>query len=145
MTGINIIERAWNCQQTLTKLFYYLDEKQYDDLLSIFEQDGIWFRQGKVLEGHSAIMAAMQARSATYAIRHMVSNFLVTQVDGDVVEVVSYLTAYANDNGVKPEKPVTIRAPMSIFVVKAKLRYSPIGIKVIELDLVPEFIFSNAV
>jgi hypothetical protein len=97
-----------------------------------------------VLKGRAAMAAALEARSTTYIIRHVMTNFLITQVSGDVAEAVSYITAYANDNGRRPEKPVMIQAPMSILVASAKFRYSPAGVRLIELDLKPEFVFPSA-
>jgi hypothetical protein len=141
MSDQNAIVREWSCQQVMTKLLYWLDERRYDDLVGLFASDGLWYRQGKVLKGGSQIMEAMEARSATYTIRHVMTNFLVTRFDGDVAEAVGYVTAYANDSGEIPEKPVMIQAPMSIFVAYAKFRCSPADVKLIELDLKPEFVF----
>jgi hypothetical protein len=138
------MQREWRCQQQLTRLFYYLDQRRYNDLVNLFEPDGVWLRQGRLLTGHADIMQAMQARPETYFIRHVLSNFLVTGSSVNATDAVAYLTAYADDSGQTPSPPVLINAPLSVFVVSAQFSGSGDAPRIARLDLHPEFIFPKA-
>ena len=135
------MQREWYCQQQLTRLFYYLDQRRYEDLVDLFEPDGVWLRQGRLLSGRADILQAMQARPVTYYICHIVSNFLVTSDSGG--NVVAYLSAYASDNGQIPVPPVLITAPLGIFRVNAQFS-SGDRPRIARLDLHPEFTFPKS-
>lgn len=138
------MEIDWACQQTLAELFYCLDERRYESLTALFEVDGEWLRQGKELKGRTEIMAALNARSATYVIRHVLSNFLVTSRDDEQLDCVGYLTPFAHDSGSIAEKPVTLHSPLAIFVSRATFRRVDGAVSLKRLELWPEFVFQQA-
>lgn len=131
----------WDCHQILARLFYYLDETRYDDLVALFSPDGVWHRQGKVLKGREEMMAAMRARPGTQVIRHVLTNVLVEAAGADAAEAVSYITTYVHDSGKAEPRPVSIRSPMRIFVAKTKFRRSAGRCEIVEHDLKPQFDF----
>jgi hypothetical protein len=133
----------WKCQQIVARLFHYLDERSYDRLVNLFEENGVWLRQGKELKGRAEIMAALCARSSTYIIRHVLSNFLITSSQDEQPSAVAYMTAFGNDSGQVPIKPVEIRSPLGIFVVKCEFIQDGENYRFTRLELHPEFTFPH--
>ncbi|MFC5497309.1 nuclear transport factor 2 family protein [Caenimonas terrae] len=80
--------------QGLNAFFNHLDERRYGELAAMFLPAGRWLRQGRWLEGHAAIAAALNGRPATTRVRHIVSNVVVARRGADEADVQAYLTAY---------------------------------------------------
>jgi hypothetical protein len=129
------------CTQAIHQLFYCLDESRYDALVSLFESDGVWHRQGEVLKGREHILRAMAKRPATQRIRHIITNcFIESRADG-AANLVAYMTAYRFDDGTVRTAPVAISRPFRISVVRAAMRRTEGAWKIAEMDLTPEFEF----
>lgn len=88
--------------QGLNTFFGHLDERRYEELAAMFPPGGRWLRQGKWLEGRAAILAAMNARSASVRVRHIISNVIVRLRNADEAHVQAYLTAYRQLAGQAP-------------------------------------------
>ena len=133
--------------QLLHRFFHALDQSYYADLLALFEPDAIWHRQGAVLRGHDEIRAALDKRSATQRIRHVLSNTFVAAAEpapeGDKARLISYMTAYRFDNGVLPVGLVTIEGPMQLYAVNATVLLAPQRAGIAELEITPEFCFAT--
>ncbi|HSH91143.1 MAG TPA: nuclear transport factor 2 family protein [Ramlibacter sp.] len=136
------VERQWRCQQALTALFRYLDDKRYENVVDLFVEDGAWQRPGLVLAGRAEIMADLRKRSATRLSRHVLGNFLVIE-EGDELEALATLTTYAFDNANAVELPQVIDAPMGIYSARAQFTETPAGIRLRRLELGVEFTFSK--
>jgi hypothetical protein len=130
------------CMQLLHQLFYFLDESKYDQLVSLFEENGVWHRQGEVLSGHGQILRAMEKRPATQRIRHVITNSLIESQHDGVVHAVAYMTAYRFDDGTVHSGPVTIAQPFRLSVVRIAMRQTQGIWKIAELSLQPEFEFA---
>lgn len=104
--------------QITHRFFYYLDERRYKDLIDLMRVDCVWYRQGKVLTGHPQVMAAMEERSTTQIIRHIVTNAFLDQANEDEAALTAYLTAYKYDDGSPRTPPVTIDRPFRLLLVK---------------------------
>lgn len=130
--------------QIIHQLFYFLDERDYPRLASLFKYDGIWKRQGAVLVGHEQMIAALSKRSNTQRIRHVISNTFLPSFDANTATLVSYMTAYRYDDGSNKIGPVSISAPFLLSVVHAKLEEVNGDWKIAELDLVPQFEFAES-
>ena len=80
----------------LTAEFYnHLDDRNYQEALKAFAEDGVWFRRGAAVKGHQAMLAAMHARPANFHTRHVVSNVRVYQESAESGIVMYYLTGYS--------------------------------------------------
>ena len=132
------------CQQLLHHFFYCLDESDYDGLLALFEPDGVWHRQGVALRGHEAMREAMQSRSATQRIRHVLSNVLVHSHDNHATEVGGYMVVYRFDNGEPQHGVVTIDAASQVYSVRATIRIVGHIATLEALTITPEFRFAAA-
>lgn len=129
------------CTQLTHQLFYCLDEADYGRLVALFEEDGVWHRQGEALKGHEQILKAMAKRPPTQRIRHVITNaFIESQAQG-VVHLVAYMTAYRFDDGSRRSGPVEISRPLRISVVRAAMRQTRGEWKIAEMSLTPEFEF----
>jgi hypothetical protein len=137
----DIIQSLPECTQLTHRLFYFLDESKYDQLVSLFEKSGIWHRQGEVLTGHEQILSAMEKRPATQRIRHIITNCFIESHSHSLVNLVAYMTAYRFDDGAVRTGPAEISRPFRISVVRALMRQTEGAWKIAEMSLTPEFEF----
>jgi hypothetical protein len=129
--------------QLIHQLFYLLDERDYPRLASLFKSDGVWRRQGAVLLGHEQIIAALSKRSNTQRIRHVISNTFLPSFESGAASLIAYMTAYRFDDGSVRPGLVKIGGPFLLSVVHANLVMEDGAWKIAELDLVPQFEFSE--
>jgi len=134
----------WDCTQVLYRFFYLFDQFLYDDAAGLFAPDGVWNRQGKALRGPAQVVAAMNQRSTTQTVRHVVTNVLVTAIDEATAEMVLYLTAYQYDSGTKAATPPTIRSPSLLLVVPGRLVKTGGDWRIAEMTMNREFVFPPA-
>ena len=111
-------ERAieWECQRVLTQFCLYSDTRQYDKLVNLFTPDGVWHRLGEALAGHEMLRTAMEARPVEALSRHVVTNVLVTVIDADHADVISYKSIYRHEEGEMLAKPVPLNGPKWVSV-----------------------------
>jgi hypothetical protein len=129
------------CTQLTHQLFFCLDESKYDQLVSLFDENGVWHRQGEVLTGRQQILHAMAKRPSTQRIRHAITNCFIESQSQGLVNLVAYMTAYRFDDGTVRTGPVEISRPFRISVVRAELRQTKGEWKIAEMSLTPEFEF----
>jgi hypothetical protein len=110
----------WDCTQVLTRFFNAFDQWRYDDMAAMFAPDGVWQRAGKALQG-AAILLALNARSRTQTVRHVVTNIEVNVADASSADFMLYVTAYMHDSGVKAINPPKIQSPYLLLVVPGTL------------------------
>ena len=111
----------WDCAQVVTRFYNSLDAGRYDELVDLFAEDGTWKRQGEVLEGRDAIMAAMQDREEGMVIRHCVTNLDIRVLDEDNAESAEYVTIYRHISEEKLDGPAPLEGPGVIFLYREKL------------------------
>jgi hypothetical protein len=82
--------------QQLHCFFHHLDERRYAPMLELFTDDCRWLRQGQWFEGKAAVRAALDARSAAFDTRHVMSNAFVSELSADAATAVlqASMTAY---------------------------------------------------
>lgn len=129
------------CTQLTHQLFFCLDEAKYEQLVSLFEDKGVWHRQGEVLAGHAQILEAMAKRPLTQRIRHVVTNCFIESQSHGAANLVAYMTAYRFDDGTIRTGPAEISRPLRMALVRASMRQSGDTWKIVELSLTPEFEF----
>ncbi len=129
-------------EQTLLAFFDHLDERRYDALLSLMTQDAIWHRQGQRLQGHAQILAALQQRSNTQRIRHLVTNLLQRSAGADEARLTHYMTALRHDDGAVHAGPVTIAGPLRMSLVTTHLVRVAGAWRIAEQAIATEFEFA---
>ena len=130
-------------QQELTQLlnafFYHLDEFQYEALVALMEPDARWHRQGKIQRGAQESLAALEQRSRTQRIRHVITNVQITELDASEAKSVAYMTVYKHDDGVDAPPPRTIAGPAGFLLVSTHFRRHGDRWLVAEMQATPEF------
>ena len=135
MQSSGTAQRQWDCHQLLVRLFHLLDAKRYEELVGLFQEDGVWVRPGPVMHGRAEISEAMRQRPAHRVTRHLVSNFLVLE-DGDQhVDAVAHLTTYAFAG---EAVPVVANGPIGIFMARVQFLCSAGELWVRRLELAPD-------
>jgi hypothetical protein len=131
------------CANLLTRFFYYLDERRYELVVSLFASNGAWLRQGARNEGAAEILKMLQRRSDTQVVRHVVSNLFLEVAEPGVAVLKSYVTAYLFDSGKQENLPVTIRSPFRLFVATTKLQDRENKLEITEHLMEPVFEFNQ--
>ena len=108
--------------QQLHRFFHQLDEGLYEAMLAQFTDDGRWLRQGRWLEGREAIGAALAARPAGIATRHVMSNGYIAELSPNHAVLVGYMTAYRYPAGHDPNAPSRIAGPLRLNLVSTVFR-----------------------
>lgn len=134
-------ERAieWECQRILTRFCLYGDTRQYDKWVNLFTPDGVWYRLGEELRGHEKLRTAMEARPTAALSRHVLTNVLVTVIDVDHAESVSYKSIYRHEEGETLDKPVPLNGPKWVSVYTDKLVRTDDGWRIQEKEGVTLF------
>ena len=132
-----------DCTQLLYRFYYYLDEFRYRDVAELFVADGVWHRAGQALQGRDQIIAALERRSTTQRVRHVVTNLLIEAGDDATAQIVFYLTAYQHDAGIRSEAPAKIGGPSLLLVVTATLVKAAAGWRIARQTTKREFEFAD--
>ncbi len=129
------------CLQVVHEMFYALDTSDYERLMHLFEPDGSLLRQGELLKGRQNITLAMQKRSTTQRIRHVISNGFIESQALDLTHLVAYMTVYRFDDGAVHTGPVAISRAFRISVVHAAMRPVEKTWQIAAMTFTPEFEF----
>jgi hypothetical protein len=96
------------CRNQVLGFFRDLDENDYDALVSRMAADGVWYRQGKVLNGRQNVLRALSVRSKTMRIHHLISNLCTDRADDKRCVMRGYMLVVRHDAG----KPLDGPAPL---------------------------------
>jgi SnoaL-like domain len=110
-------------------------------MVDLFAPEGVWHRQGRALQGRAQILTALNARSTTQRVRHVVTNIQIDVLGADAAEALLYVTAYMHDTGKRETSPPRIRSPYLVLVVPGRLARSDAGWKIVRMEMNREFEF----
>jgi SnoaL-like domain len=133
----------WDCAQILVRFFNEFDAWRYREMVQLFAPDGVWHRQGKALTGADAILSALEQRSTTQCVRHVVTNVQVTVLDDHTAESLLYVTAYQHDTGETATAVPVIRSPSLLLTVAGKLVRTADGWRISSLTMTRVFEFQR--
>ncbi|WP_375688433.1 nuclear transport factor 2 family protein [Pseudooceanicola sp. LIPI14-2-Ac024] len=108
----------------LVRFFRHLDDSDYEALASLL--DGEWHRQGKVLTGRDAVLAALSTRSPTRRIHHLLTNICGEDRGGDVA-LTAYMLVVQHDAGTPIDGPAPLAGLASIRTLRARAAGTPDG------------------
>ena len=114
-------ELEGDCQRVLLSVFRSLDEFDYRSLVECFAVDGLWQREGRDLVGREQILAALEPRPRNQVVRHLITNLIVELETRSSARVSGYNTACRALNVSAADLPVTIKSPLGLWVLDAKL------------------------
>ena len=106
-------QAEWDCTQLVLKFYRYLDEKRYEDLVEIFDEDGVWVRLGTELAGKAQIREAMRERD-DWLTAHLVTNVCIDLIDADHAETTQYITLSRHEGWSPSMGPAEVVLPLGI-------------------------------
>src|SRR5262249_1989469 len=89
----------WDCAQLLIRFFNEFDAWRYREMVKLFAPEGVGHREGGAVGGPVAILAALEQRSTTQTVRHVVTNVEVTALDEDPAKSLLSARPYQHDAG----------------------------------------------
>lgn len=102
------------CEQLVHRFYQALDAGELNTLSQFFREDGVWFRQGKQLEGPQAVLKAIGERPIGRRTAHLVQNFVLDFESSQKV-VARYLTlVYRHDSGEENPRAAPINSALAI-------------------------------
>jgi len=129
--------------ETVTKVYYYLDERRYQDILSLFVEEGKWQRKEKWRVGRTDILASLNERPSTQIIRHVITNTHIEKQDERSATVIAYMLSYTFDDGNLHQGVTSISGPSKLFTMVADLVLTDGHWKVASLDSTVIFTFDR--
>jgi hypothetical protein len=82
------------CSTLVYQFFGCLDRRDHQFAANLMARYGIWHRQGQVLRGPAAVLAALEERDPARKTCHLVTNLQVEQATQENARVRYYMTAY---------------------------------------------------
>jgi hypothetical protein len=110
-----------DCENQVMLFFKHLDDRQYDALIALLTPQCAWRRQGKVLATPAEALAALQQRSATMRIAHIMTNLACTAIDEQRCTLHGYMLVVRHDPGKVVQGPVPLDGIESVRRVQATL------------------------
>ena len=103
------------CRDLVSAVAQRGDRRDVAGAAELFSEDGIWVRGGTVHQGRAGVIESYDRIPATQFTRHMSANSVVTVLDRDHAEAVTYYLAYHHDPGLEnPTFPLPLDAPFSL-------------------------------
>ena len=84
----------WQCAKVLTHYYNLVDQGEFDSAVALFTSDVVWSMDGDEYRGHDGNLSGMHKLLDESLIRHVISNIVVTVIDEDHAEAVTYLVVY---------------------------------------------------
>ncbi|MDB5730043.1 MAG: hypothetical protein JWQ00_3248 [Noviherbaspirillum sp.] len=103
----------WDCSRLVLNFYRYLDEKRYDDLAALFDEDGAWERLGEPLVGPQKIRETMNERE-DWLTAHVVTNLMIDVVDENNANSVQYITLYRHQGWDESKGPAPVVLPLGV-------------------------------
>ena len=110
------------CERVLIRLFHCLDARDYEGVAACFTEDSLWLRQGKELRGPAQVLKALQQRTPTIHVHHLLTNIEVRLTDPTRARSIAYMTVYRSDTGKAPVFPIEVPGPELVAVCSGELR-----------------------
>ena len=128
-----------NCIRLSTAFYRALDENLDRKVLAYFSANGIWHRAGKPVKAGEELATALNKRSATRRVRHVLTNVMVDCESTVNAKVFAYLTVYESDSGVAVQGPMDMPTPKMLGRIEMALAQEVGEWKITELRTLPDF------
>ena len=102
------------CQQLIYRFYQALDAGEFNTLSQFFREDGVWFRQGKKLDGPEAVLKAMGERPIGRKTAHLVQNFVLDIESADKAVAKYFTLVYRHDADQENSGPAPIDNALAI-------------------------------
>lgn len=112
------------------RFYRHLDDRDSTCLAALMLPDGVWHRQGAVLTGASAIIAALSRRSPTMQIHHLLTNAFAVSSGPDTADVTAYMLVIRHEPAGPFDGPAPLAGIENIRTIRAALRHTAQGWRV---------------
>ncbi len=103
------------CRDLVAAVAQRGDRRDLQGAAELFADDGVWVRGGRPYEGRAGVIDSYNRIPATQFTRHMSANCVVTVLDADHAEAVTYYLAFHHDPGlVEATFPLPLDPPFSL-------------------------------
>ncbi|WP_434034996.1 nuclear transport factor 2 family protein [Cupriavidus sp. a3] len=82
------------CEHTVVSFMAHFDQREFEAMEAYLDPDGTWLRADGAVNGIAGLRELGKAAPADVRVRHVLSNFRMTQRDAAHVTVRSYVTVY---------------------------------------------------
>jgi hypothetical protein len=106
---------------TVTRLYRHLDDRDYKGIEALMAPGGVWHRQGSQLSSEAQILEAMNKRSSTLVIHHLLSNMFADVAADGTAQVTGYMLVVRYDSGTQVTGPAPFSGIENIRTIRAKL------------------------
>jgi ketosteroid isomerase-like protein len=106
---------------TVTRFYRHLDDRDYEEITALMAPDGVWHRQGSKLSSKAQILEAMNKRSSTLVIHHLLSNMFADLVADGTAQVTGYMLVVRYDSGTPMTGPAPLSGVDNIRTIRAML------------------------
>ena len=130
-------EIEWDCQKVLRQYYLHVDQREYDKAVQLFSEDIHWVVMGLDLHGRDAVRGSFGGLDDS-TIRHVLTNTVVTVIDEDNAESISYNTIYV-EKGFPDDGPLPFTGPDRLGTQYAKLKRTAEGWRITERGSGPAF------
>jgi hypothetical protein len=118
--GAPVAPSLGDLAHTLAQFFLHLDHSDYPAVLALTHARFRWHRQGKLLDGHADVLAALNERPATQRVVHVITNAVIEETRPGSITLGAYMTAYRSGDGAPPDGPATIAGPLRLSRVSTR-------------------------
>ena len=130
-------EIEWDCQKVLRQYYHHVDQREYDEAVQLFTADVHWVVMGLDLHGREAVRGSFGGLTDS-TIRHVLTNTVVTVIDENNAESISYNSIYC-EKGFPDDGPIPFEGPDRLGTQLAKLRRTDEGWRISERGSSPGF------
>ncbi|MGH8814202.1 MAG: nuclear transport factor 2 family protein [Advenella sp.] len=110
------------CESQVMHFFRSLDERRYDALADLLAPDAIWRRQGKVLTGPAQVLQALQQRSPTMKIAHIITNLVFEECETQRCTIRGYMLVIRHEPGGPVQGPCPLQGIESVRNVHIQMK-----------------------
>jgi hypothetical protein len=118
---------------TVYRFFRAIDDREYRLLLSLLAPDMVWRRQGVALHGEREILSALERRSPTLRVHHILTNMVALPCEEGEVDVSGYMLVVLHDSGAEVNGAAPLAGVDSIRMMRARLRRIDQGWRMVRL------------
>jgi len=127
------------CVQLNHAFAYYIDHGEFEDLIALFTEDGVFDRAGLVHRGHAELREGMSQRPPI-TTRHLLTNFYFDSVGPDAVTGTVYAMTYHAHGQLAGEPLVYGTANGRLLDMRDEYRRTPDGWRFASRIATPVFV-----
>ena len=127
------------CEHAVVEFTAAFDLGDFDRMVQLFAEDGVWKRQDGDVVGMSQLQQLMRSRPAGLLVRHALTNMQTTFLSSVDAVVESYVTVYRHDFPAEPRRPAPLNGPNLVGRYRDQLSLREHGWKLVGREVVVDF------